>query len=324
MSAQARGHWAGIGETTFVGGMRLLYWVCRVAGRWPFRVLLYPVLLWYVATSARGRAASQAYLRRVAAFKPVATGWLGVLRHFASFAETILDKMLLWGGAMDLSQVRFVGLPPMLDLLAQRRGALLVCSHLGNTDLCRVLSHQVKDLKLTVLVHTRHAEAFNGLLAALDPRSQLDLVQVTEMSPATAMMLSERVARGEFVVIAGDRVPVGGGRHAIAPFLGSPAPFPVGPYILAAVLQCPVYAMFSLQSAGGPEVHFELLREAVRLPRKDRKGGQDRDERDGALAALAAQYAARLEHHCLQAPLQWFNFYDFWDIPALDKHDASC
>jgi predicted LPLAT superfamily acyltransferase len=23
-------------------------------------------------------------------------------------------------------------------------------------------------------------------------------------------------------------------------------------------------------------------------------------------------YAARLEHHCLRAPFQWFNFYDFW------------
>lgn len=315
MTVQARNHWASIGESTFVGGMRLLYWVCRVAGRWPFRVALYPVLAWYVLTSARGRAASQGYLRRVARYTPVATSWFGVLRHFASFAETILDKMLMWGGLHDLSNVRFVGLEPMLDLLAQRRGALLVCSHLGNTDLCRVLSHQVKDLTLTVLVHTRHAEAFNGLLAALDPRSQLNLVQVTEMTPATAMMLSERVARGEFVVIAGDRVPVGGGRHAVAPFLGSPAPFPVGPYVLAGVLQCPVYALFSLQTDSGPEVHFELLREAVRLPRKDR---------NGALGELAGQYAARLEHHCLRAPLQWFNFYDFWDIPALDKHDASC
>jgi predicted LPLAT superfamily acyltransferase len=312
--ANARTHWAAIGESTFVGGMRLLYWVCRVAGRWPFRVLLYPVLLWYVATSARGRAASQSYLRRVSAQVPVATGWLGVLRHFASFAETILDKMLLWGGLVDLKNVRYVGLQPMLDMLAQRRGALLVCSHLGNADLCRVLSHQVRDLKLTVLVHTRHAESFNGLLAALDPRSQMNLVQVTEVTPATAMMLSERVARGEFVVIAGDRVPVGGGRHALAPFLGSAAPFPVGPYILAGVLQCPLVAMFSLQTANGPEVHFELLRECVRLPRK---------EREAALADLAAQYAARLEHHCLRAPLQWFNFYDFWHIPDLDTTDAS-
>jgi predicted LPLAT superfamily acyltransferase len=23
-------------------------------------------------------------------------------------------------------------------------------------------------------------------------------------------------------------------------------------------------------------------------------------------------FAGRLQHHCLQAPLQWFNFFPFW------------
>ncbi|UUZ57384.1 hypothetical protein LP419_36595 [Massilia sp. H-1] len=79
-------------------------------------------------------------------------------------------------------------------MVDQKRGAVLLCSHLGNVDLCRVLSHQQRGLKLTVLVHTRHAQAFNDMLAALDPRSQMNLMQVTEMTLTTAMLLSERVA----------------------------------------------------------------------------------------------------------------------------------
>ena len=51
-------HWAAINEATCVAGMRLLFWVCRTFGRWPFRVVLYPVLLWYVATQPRARRAS--------------------------------------------------------------------------------------------------------------------------------------------------------------------------------------------------------------------------------------------------------------------------
>ena len=69
-----------------------------------------------------------------------------------------------------------------------------------------------------------------------------------------------------------------------------------------------------MRRSAGTEVHFELLRESVRLPRKGR---------DAALAALVAGYAARLEHHCVRAPLQWFNFYDFWHLPDLDHTDAS-
>jgi len=311
----ARGvHWASINETSFVAGMRLLFWICRVFGRWPFRIVLYPVLAWYVATKPLARRASQSYLARINRITPVATGWLGVIRHFGAFAENILDKMLLWGGLIDTAQVRLHGTAAMDRLVAQGRGAVLVCSHLGNIDLCRVLSHQQKQVKLTVLVHTRHARAFNDMLATLDPRSQMNLMQVTEITPATAMLLSERVERGEFVVIAGDRVPVTGqGRVVMVPFLGSLAAFPIGPYVLAAALQCPICLMFPLRGAAGHEVHFEQLSDTVGLPRKGR---------DAALAALAAAYAARLAHFAARSPLEWFNFYDFWQ-PQSGQDDAS-
>ncbi len=308
-------HWAAINEVSFVAGMRFLFWVCRVFGRWPFRLVLYPVLTWYVLTKGAARRASRDYLTRMSAYASVPTGMLGVMRHFGSFAENILDKMLLWGGLFKTNEARFVGVEPIKERIASGQGALLVCSHLGNLELCRVLSHQRAGLKLTVLVHTKHAKAFNEMLGKINPTSQLNMLQVTDVTPATAMLLAERMALGEFVVIAGDRVPVSEQpRVALAPFLGAPAAFPVGAYVIASVLQCPVYMLFSMRHGRDLEVHFELLRDAVRLPRKGR---------DAQLAELAGEYAARLEHHCKRAPLQWFNFYDFWHIPTPDKNDAS-
>ena len=316
MKAGASSHWAAINESSFVFGMRLLFWVCRICGRWPFRVILYPVLAWYVLAKPAARLASAAYLERMRAYAAVPDGYLGVLRHFGAFAESILDKMLLWGGLFDTSGVSIHGQAPMLRLLEHKRGALLLCAHLGNMDLCRVLAQSQPGLKLTVLVHTRHARAFNEMLAAIDPRSQMNLMQVSEMTPATAMLLADKVAQGEFVVIAADRVPVSAQpRVALAPFLGQDAAFPVGPYVLASVLQCPLCLMFSVRGKDGHEIHFEQMSESVRLPRKGR---------EQALAELAAAYAARLEYHCVRAPLEWFNFYDFWHLPNLDKNDASC
>jgi predicted LPLAT superfamily acyltransferase len=309
----ARGlHWASINEISFVAGMRLLFWICRIFGRWPFRIVLYPVLAWYVLTKPLPRRASREYLQRVAAY---GDGKLpGVMRHFAAFGESILDKMLLWGGLFKLDHVQLHGAELIADAAAAGKGGLLICAHLGNLELCRVLSRQRRDIKLTVLVHTKHAQAFNDMLGRLNPESQLNLMQVTEMSPATAMLLSERVARGEFVVIAGDRIPVSHNpRVAVADFIGAPAAFPVGPYVLASVLQCPVFLLFSIRCGDKSEVHFEHFREQVRVPR------QGRDE---ALNTLAADYARRLEHYTLRAPLQWFNYYDFWHLPHLEKSDA--
>jgi predicted LPLAT superfamily acyltransferase len=313
MPAARRQHWAQINESTFVAGMRLLFSTCRILGRWPFRIALYPVLLWYIAAQPEARASSRDYLWRVAAFQDasrIKPGIVAVLRHFASFAENLLDKMLLWSGLFRTDLVKLQG----KELIAAKRGGLLICCHLGNLELCRVLSKQMPGLKLTALIHTKHAEKFNRLLAQLDPDSQLNMMQVTEMSPGTAMLLADKIEQGEFVAIAGDRIPVSQNpRIALAQFLGETAPFPVGPYILASLLQCPTYLMFSMRRGNTSEIHFELFRESIHLPRKGR---------DEVLAGLVAEYARRLEHFCLRAPLQWFNFYDFWHLPTVDTPDA--
>ena len=313
-ASQHQRHWASLNEVSFVAGMRLLFWIFRLCGRWPFRLVLYPVLTWYVLTKATARKASQDYLKRVHAYTPVRLGWLGVLKHFAAFAETILDKMLLWGGLFDASKVEYCGQQQMHERLQTGRGGLLICSHLGNLEMCRVLSRRYPEVKLTILVHTKHAQAFNRMLAQLDPGSQMNLLQVTEMTPATAMLLSERIEAGGFVVIAGDRIPVTDRpRVAHASFLGQQAAFPVGPFVLAGILQCPVYLLFSLQMDDRPQVCFEMLRDSVKLPRRGR---------EQLLQELVAAYAARLEHYAIRAPLQWFNFYDFWHLPYLEEADA--
>jgi predicted LPLAT superfamily acyltransferase len=45
------------------------------------------------------------------------------------------------------------------------------------------------------------------------------------------------------------------------------------------------------------------LADPLVLPRFDRRE---------ALERVIERYARRLEEHCLMAPTQWFNFFDFW------------
>jgi len=299
-------HWAQIHEVTYVAGTRILFWVYCVFGRWPFRLFLYPILNWYLLMQPNARDASREYLTRIAITKkdPCMPGARQVLAHFAAFAESILDKLLLWNGHFDTSKV-IVNIPPKLDeCLAAQRGVLFICAHFGNLELCKLLSMQKTGLRITILVHTKHAQAFNQLLRQFNPQSQLNLMQVTEISPATAVLLSEKVRKGECVVIAGDRTPISTAPKVVTvPFLGKNAPFPVGPYVLASLMQCPVFLLFPLHRYGISEIHFEPFSDAIKLPRKDR---------EILLNELTERYAKRLEYYCLQAPMQWFNFYDFW------------
>ncbi|MUN34971.1 hypothetical protein GNZ00_25435, partial [Escherichia coli] len=40
-----------------------------------------------------------------------------------------------------------------------------------------------------------------------------------------------------------------------------------------------------------------------------------------ALQNAIDHYAARLEHYALQSPLDWFNFFDFWQLPEIQDKE---
>ena len=228
-------HWAELGETTFVGGTWLLYGVYRLLGRWPFRLCLYPVVFAYWLGSPVARRASLDYLRRLHAAEPGLfarrPGWRESLRHFACFAETLLDKMLAIGGRYPRARVRFEGHEAMLRSSQAGQGGIIATAHMGCLELMQMAAGWREGLRVTILVHTAHAQRFNRILERLNPAATVRLMQVTDFSPTTAMMLADRVAAGEFIAIAGDRVPVSGDRIARARFLGAPAELPAGPYM---------------------------------------------------------------------------------------------
>ena len=300
-------HWARLGESTFVSGTWLLYGIHRALGRWPFRVCLYPVVLGYWLASRVARRASLDYLRRLQA----ATGALGrepgrreSLRHFTWFAETLLDKMLAIGGRYPRERVRFSGHEPMLASARAGQGGIIATAHMGCLELMQVAAGWREGLRVSILVHTAHARRFNGILERLQPGAGVQLVQVTDFSPATATSLAERVAAGEFIAIAADRVPVQGDRLARADFLGAPADFPAGPWLIAAVLRCPVWGLACLHEGEGYHARITPLATQVTLPRADRQA---------ALDAHAAGFAEWLAQSARRSPYDWFNFYPFWE-----------
>ncbi|MCD6076569.1 MAG: lipid biosynthesis acyltransferase [Ramlibacter sp.] len=302
-------HWARIGESTCAAGIWFLYGVHAVVGRRVLRAVLWPVVLFYAATQPRARRASLDYLRRMQqahgaiGAEPDARHWL---RHLMSFAETLLDKLLATSGRYAFANVRLEGQEEVEALLAQGRGALLVTAHVGCLELCQALATRMPGLRLTVLVHTRHAQRFNAILRRLNPGQRVELLQVTDVNAATAVELERRVRDGEFVAIAGDRVPVDGGRTVTVPFLGAPAAFPVGAYVLASLLACPLLMLGCVREGAGHVVRFDMLAEQVQLPRAGR---------EQALQHWGLLFAQRLEALLVRAPYDWFNFFQFWDAP---------
>jgi predicted LPLAT superfamily acyltransferase len=289
-------HWAHMAERGAVWGLRLTAAAYRLLGRHAALAVVAPAVLYFCLTGTGQRRASREFLGRVWRRQP---GFGEVFRHFLDFAVRALDTLAAWSGRLPAGAVRLV--TPTLP----EAGALIVVSHHGNVELSRAtMAPELRD-RLTVLVHTRHAENFNRVLREFRPEAAARLVQVTELGPDTAVALQERVERGEWVAMAGDRVPVlSKGRVCRVPFLGREAAFSQGPWLLASLLGCPVWLLFCRRS--GPEsweLALEPFAERIVLPR---------GAREAALAEHCATYAARLERECRADPLQWYNFFDFW------------
>lgn len=303
-------HWAAMEERGILWGMRFLVGVYLLTGRLFFRLFLYPVVGYYFVVNRQARQASQDYLARLQRFQP-RLGLHGSLwhsyRHFLAFAECLLDKIIVWMGRFDANSICFHNRAQFLDLLDSGQGALIIAAHLGNLEICRALADFKKELRLNILVHTKHAEKFNQLLTSVDRARHMNLIQVTEIHPAIAIELHERIQAGEFVVLVGDRIPVASADRVVTvPFLGVPARFPQGPYLLANLLKCPVFSLFCFRKDDGRyHIFFEKLTDQIHLPRS-------RKEQKTAISQYAAQFVQRLECYCLASPLQWFNFYPFW------------
>ncbi|MBI2255695.1 MAG: glycosyltransferase family 2 protein [Proteobacteria bacterium] len=300
-------HWAWIAERGAYAGLRFSGVAARLLGRRGCLVVLAPIVLYFYLTGREQRRASAAFLRQAASHganvrvpQSFGTGF----RHFMSFAARAVDTFIGWTGRMAADAVQPGQVNDLIEAERSPYGALFIVAHIGNVDLARALLDEETRRRLLVLVHTKHAENYNRLLKSYRPEAALNTWQVTDLGPAAAMELKSRVEQGAWVVIAGDRIPVNSDRVSTIPFLGRPAPFSQGPYILAALLDCPVYTLFCLRQGDHHVLDVEKLADRIVLPRQ---------ARDAALDSYAASFAARLERYAIAEPLQWYNFFDFWN-----------
>jgi predicted LPLAT superfamily acyltransferase len=294
-----RRHWTRIGERGSLAGLRLVGAIDRVLGRRAALAIVYPVVAWFFLTQPRARRASSRFLSAAGA-NP---SRFNQFRHLMSFAVSILDKVAAWR-APDAVAVDWAGRETFRRIVSNGRGALFISAHLGNLELARAAASEVDGARINALVYSGNARKFRAMLSLASETSALNVMEVDTITPETACLLREKIDAGEIVVIVGDRTPVAERSPVIqSEFLGRSAPFAIGPYVLAHVLECPVYLLFCMREAGRYRVYLEHFAERLSLPREGR---------GAASAQWVQRYAARLADYAQRFPLQWYNFYDFW------------
>lgn len=302
-------HWSQKKERGTILGIKFLLACYRFLGKRFLSFVLWPVVTYFYLSSKITRKASKKYLQKVYQLKPDSLerkpDWKMGVHHYHQFALSILDKIDAWSNNIDLSLVDSKGVEHYESLIKQKKGAIFIGAHFGNMELSRALSGKNNYKRFNALVFTQHAIKFNQVLKEINPDVEINLIQVSDIGPDTAMLLKDKIDAGEHIVIVGDRTSTTvHGKVIYADFLGQKAPFPTGPFVLSALMECPIYTLFCYKKNERYNIEFEPLLSSKLVLK--------RSQRNQQLEMIVGAYANRLENYCLNYPLQWFNFFDFW------------
>jgi predicted LPLAT superfamily acyltransferase len=292
--------WIKRPEAGSVFAIKLFVGFGRVCGRFVTRLFLYPITAYFLIRRGPERRASRAFLTRVLGRAPTL---VDVTRHLHTFAAVILDRVFLLSERFKRFDVTAHGLDDLRNAWGLKRGVLVFGSHLGSFDALRVLAQIRTDVKVCVVIDAEQNPQITAVLNALNPTLAASIINARQDGTATAFAIKEALDQGALVTLLIDRARPGN-PTIDAEFLGSPAPFPTSPWLLAATLKVPVVLCFGLYRGGNDyDLHFESFGEQVVI---------ERSARQQALTAIIGRYAERLAFYTRKAPYNWFNFYDFW------------
>jgi lauroyl/myristoyl acyltransferase len=185
---------------------------------------------------------------------------------------------------------------PTRDALAGGRGCVSITAHLGNWELAgRLLTPLGRPVTVVMAV-----ESDPGVAAVLGTgvaRAGGSVRFVRLDSPLGSVGLVAALRRGEVVAFQMDRALGSRGDRRVE-FFGTPARFPLGPFLLAAAAGAPVVPAFCILDR---DDRYRLCVEPAFAV-----------ERGGEEAGLR-RAVATLERYVARYWDQWFNFFPVWD-----------
>jgi len=290
--------WDGKGQGTPLGH-KIFIAIINTVGILPAYLMLFPACIKYAFFDKKTARAvisfrNNAHLR---------VGFFSVYRHVYAFGMSLVDKFAFL--LMKNPPFRYTCIHEdyIVKALSDKKGVILLSAHIGNWELAgNLLKDRIQAPINTVVVDAEKEELQEATREATEKR-RVNLLRVTNNGVDTVVEIMAALKRGEIVALLGDRILDQKSRKI--EFLGKPAPFPTGPFAIAAATGAPIIPVFVMKT-GLLNYTFEAS-PPIQITFESRK------DRDARILEAMEKYVAICEKTARAYPLQWFNFYDFWE-----------
>lgn len=256
--------------------------------------LIVPVALFYALANRKLFGAMRPYYRRVG----VKDNFFTFIRHIYSFSLSLFDRFSAQNIKENVEVTEF-----NLDAFERvvREGGIVLLAHVGNWSQSFFI-YDRPGLRLNIVMAEAMGENLRQIEADQNPgQTHLNVIDIRKGLEAMTA-IGAALADGEIVFMMADR-PLDAAKAVCVPFFGKLAPINGGPFHLAAARNIPIMAV-------------TVVREGDRrlsVYCSDPFNADNVSSRRAKVEQLARQYGVFLETVVRKYPLQWFNFYDYWE-----------
>ena len=283
--------------------LMLLWYIYKIAGKKTVQFIVFFVTLFAFSGATAIRKCSQK-------FQKIATGNGSIVqafKHFLSYAYMLIDIMEISTDNFGVKNIYFTDEQEkqiLFDDFNAKKGVCFLCSHLGNTNAMRTFfksGTEIDWIKVNMFLEVNQCKIFKNFLSEIASDNPVNVYPVENIDLTTSIEVKHKLDEGEIIFIAGDRVSAQNPKAVFcADFLGHKANFPEGAFRFSLALDVPVYFIICTKEKDG--------RYAIYL-KKFAFTGKRREK----LAELQKQYITFLENLTKKYPLQFYNFYDFFN-----------
>ncbi|TYC15541.1 lipid A biosynthesis acyltransferase [Bizionia gelidisalsuginis] len=221
---------------------------------------------------------------------------LSIYKTYFVFGQTLIDKVAISAGLRENYTYEFDGEHRIEEVLAQKKGGILISAHIGNFELAQFFFRErLADQSISIVITDQDHQEIKDYLDQFLKKNEIKFIIVKE-DMSHVFEINAALAQNRIICISGDRY-LQNNKYMEEELLGKTAKFPMGPFHLASRLKVPVLFVYVLRE---PKKHYHLYASHVDVKAQDAKD-------------LLKKYTTNLEKVIKKYPLQWFNFYDFWD-----------
>jgi len=220
-----------------------------------------------------------------------------VFKSYFTFGQTLIDKTAISAGLKNRFTYEFDGIEILKQLLAEKKGGVLISAHMGNFEVAEHFFAEIDlDCQINLVTTDQEHSVIKAYLESIsEVKSTIKFIIVKE-DLSHIFDINNALAQNELICFTGDRY-FEGVKSLTAPLLGKEANFPAGPFLIASRLRVPVVFVYVMKE---PSLHYHLYAREANTKHRDEK-------------ALLNAYIESVESMINKYPLQWFNYFDFWD-----------